>query len=180
MKEPFHNAGDIEISNEIYKYKLFNTLELINIIKYNPILTNSMEECVKELRKRGKFNILDLVSESIQMNPLECYYLILHDESYNVLFTSRLFFDIDKSKGYICMVCTSNTFRNKGVCKIMLNKLIELINEICKCQIFSLEVDPYNIPAIKCYENVGFIFVKEIIFYSNNEKHIYNIMELTK
>lgn len=181
MKSPFHNQGNISISEHLYKYLLFNTLELINIIKSNSELTKSIEQCVSNLRKHDKFNILDLISESIHASPLECYYFIIYNESNNqVVSTSRIFFDRENSTSFICMVYTSDKERNKGVCKIMLTKLIDLVANLFKCNKFGLEVDPYNIPAVKCYERVGFVFQRENVFYSKNEKVVYNLMELHK
>jgi RimJ/RimL family protein N-acetyltransferase len=181
MKEPFHNAGDIEISEQVYKYKLFNTLELINIIKYNPILTKSIEKCICKYRKRDTFNILDLISESIYSSPFECYYFIIYNESNNnIISTSRIFFDRENAIGFICLVYTSEKERNKGVCKIMMYKLIELSVSLFKCKIFRLSVLSDNIPAIKCYENVGFVFQRETESYDKNKKVIYNLMELHK
>jgi RimJ/RimL family protein N-acetyltransferase len=181
MKNQFHNQGDIIISTQSYKYLLFNTLELINIMKNNPELTKSIEHCVSKLRKHDKFNILDLISESIRASPLECYYFIIYNESNNlVISTSRIFFDRENSTSFICMVYTSEEERNKGVCKIMLIKLIDLITDLFKCKRFGLEVNPFNTPAIKCYERVGFVFVRENVFYSKNEKVVYNLMELHK
>ena len=181
MKTQFHNQGDIIISEQTYKYLLFNTLELINIIKNNQELTKSIEQCVRNLRKQDKFNILDLISESIRASPLECYYFIIYNESnYKVVSTSRIFFDRENSTSFICMVYTSEEERNKGVCKIMLHKLIDLFADLFKCKRFGLEVDPFNTAAIKCYEHIGFVFTRENIFYTKNEKVVYNLMELHK
>ena len=78
------------------------------------------------------------------------------------------------------MVYTSEEERNKGICKIMLTKLIDVVANLFKCKKFGLEVDPYNTPAIKCYEHVGFVFARENVFYTKNEKVVYNLMELQK
>lgn len=181
MKDHFYNKGDITISTKTYKYNLFNTLELINIIKYNSELTKSIEQCVCNLRKREKFNILDLISEAIRENSLECYYFIIYDDSnYKVISTSRIFFDHENAIGNICMVYTSEEERNKGVCKIMMHKLIELSSSLLKCKIFRLDVLSDNAPAIKCYEHVGFVFQREFIYDNKNKKVVYNLMELHK
>ena len=58
------------------------------------------------------------------------------------------------------MVFTNKKYRGNKICQFNLNKLIELIKHLCNS--YKLEVNNNNIPAIKCYENIGFIFVKEI------------------
>ncbi|MGI9554675.1 MAG: GNAT family N-acetyltransferase [Vampirovibrionia bacterium] len=51
-------------------------------------------------------------------------------------------------------------FRGKGICK----QIIEYA--VSKKKNLNLDVDPDNIPAIKCYERAGFKFVKEITYYN--------------
>ena len=53
-------------------------------------------------------------------------------------------------------VFVSKKMRNKGICK----KLVK--NAVSRKKNLKLIVKPNNTSAIKCYESVGFVFVKEL------------------
>ena len=55
-------------------------------------------------------------------------------------------------------------------------KLIKLTQNMFN--IYELEVRPDNLPEIKCYENIGFKFVKTINYVKNDKDNIYNLMRL--
>ena len=58
------------------------------------------------------------------------------------------------------MIATNSKFLNKGFCKLLIKKLINITKHQFNC--FELEVSPDNIPAIKCYERNGFKVIKKI------------------
>ena len=51
-------------------------------------------------------------------------------------------------------------FRGKGICKKNIDYAVS------KKKNLNLDVDPDNIPVIKCYERAGFKFVKEMYYYN--------------
>ena len=51
-------------------------------------------------------------------------------------------------------------FRGKGMCK----KIIDYA--VSRKKNLNLDVDPDNIPAIKCYRRAGFKFVREMTYYN--------------
>ena len=60
---------------------------------------------------------------------------------------------------YLYNVHISDVYRGKGLCKKIVNHAINRKKNLY------LDVDPDNIPAIKCYKSCGFIFKKKLIKY---------------
>jgi len=150
--------GKIKIENNIYKYKLFDIHELIETIKNHNKLALSLEECIGIIRQYNKnFKLLSIISEDICYHPRKVLYFMIYKGN-KVIGTSRLIFKEKSKTGYINMVITNTKYRNKKICQINLRKLIELT----KLDIYELEVDIDNIPAIKCYETIGFKAIKTI------------------
>ena len=67
------------------------------------------------------------------------------------------------------MVYTNINYINQKICQNNLKKLIKLTN----FNKYELDVNTTNSLAIKCYENIGFKFIKE--YEIDNNK--YNLME---
>lgn len=86
-------------------------------------------------------------------------YLIFYTQN-EVVTISRIFYK--KKSGYINAVHTNKKYRGKGYCQKNLKKLTDLANEKLGIEKFELEVEIDNIPAIKCYERVGFKIKKRI------------------
>jgi hypothetical protein len=170
---PFEVVGILKIKdlNKKYNYILFNTLQLINFKKTNSELINSFENIVKEHREKPLFNICNLINENFNYYPFECLYFIIYSNiDKNIISTSRIIFK--DNCAYIDMVYTNKDYRNKKVCTINISKLIKLTKKYFN--IYELEVRPNNIYAIKCYENIGFKFIKTVQYSS----HISNLMKL--
>lgn len=158
--------GQIKIDEEIFKYKLFDIHEMIEIIKNHNKLALSLEEFIGILRGQKNFTILNIILEDITYHPNNTLYFMIY-KGHDVIGTSRLIYNINSKTGYINMVFTNSKYRNKSICQINLEKLIALT----KLKMYELEVDIENITAIKCYENVGFKVIKKI-------KNKYNLMRL--
>ena len=62
---------------------------------------------------------------------------------------------INLSDTEIMNIVVKKNFRQKGIGKILLNKIIE-ISQKNNCENIFLEVNEKNVPAIKLYENTGF------------------------
>ena len=97
------------------------------------------------------------------------YLFVLHKKN-TIVATMRVY--IYKRKIYINLVHTSEKYRGKGICQALTNFMIEYTRN--KIKLYELEVLDTNIPAIKCYEKNGFIFIKKI----NYGFSIYNLMKL--
>lgn len=171
---PYKVEGKLKIKdlNKNYNYILFNTLQLINLKKTNPELINSFENIVKEHRKKPEFTINFLINENFNYYPFECIYFLIYSNIDNIIIsTSRIIFK-DKC-AYINMVYTNKDYRNKKVCHINISKLIKLTKKYF--DIYELEVKADNIYAKKCYENIGFKFIKNTKYSST---HNLNLMKL--
>jgi ribosomal protein S18 acetylase RimI-like enzyme len=95
---------------------------------------------------------MNLVNEYINSDPdTQTRYSIIHKKN-TIVSTSRLIYS--KNKGYINLVYTNPEFRGCKICQNHIRHLIGLHKDFTKK--YELEVDTDNIPAIKCYENIGF------------------------
>ncbi|EOK5922591.1 GNAT family N-acetyltransferase [Vibrio parahaemolyticus] len=65
-------------------------------------------------------------------------------------------FKVSASHFRICRVFVSDSFRGKGVSKLMLGQLVELAKEKYSASLLSLAVFERNIVARNCYESLGF------------------------
>jgi hypothetical protein len=158
--------GQIKVNDEIYKYKLFDIHEMIEIIKNHNKLALSLEECISILRGDKNFTILNIMLEDIQYHPHKVLYFMIY-KGHEVISTCRLIYNENSKTGYINMVFTNVKYRNKGVCQLNLEKMIALT----KLKMYELEVDIDNVSAIKCYEKIGFKIIKKI-------KNKFNLMRI--
>ncbi len=65
-------------------------------------------------------------------------------------------FKVTDSHFRICRVFVSNSFRGRGISKLMLVQLIKLAKEKHNASVLSLAVFDQNIVAKNCYESLGF------------------------
>ena len=72
-----HNSS-ITINNKKYKYKIFDTLGLIDLIRNNKKFIESLENSIKLYRKDPDFEISDLVKEWIYYRPddITTYFIV--------------------------------------------------------------------------------------------------------
>jgi RimJ/RimL family protein N-acetyltransferase len=139
-----------------FKYMLFDVNGLIILMKKNIELTISLENTIKTYRKEKDFKLLNLINEDINYYPYNVLYFIIYKNN-EIITTSRLIYK--NKNGYINLVYTNPEYRNQKLCFTNLTKLMNLTNDLCNK--YELDVDYDNLPAIKCYENIGFKFVKE-------------------
>ena len=114
---------------------LFNTLELINLIKINPNLINAYKNAIIDHRKQSDFNIINLIKENLNNYPFECLYFIIYSNANTdvnanananadvdtpiVISTARLIFKFNTKLAYINQVYTNKNFRNKKYVKLI-------------------------------------------------------------
>ena len=167
--------NNIIINKVKYKYFLFNINDLINLIKNNKLLIKSFENLMIEHRNNPDFKINRLIHENKKSHPENVNYFIIF-KNHKMVSCARLIYKTNSKSCYLNMIHTNKNYRNQGICKRTLKKLIQLTNN--KFNKYELEVEENNIPAIKCYEKVGFIFEKKYKY--NNIKinlMIYNLVQ---
>ena len=70
------------------------------------------------------------------------------------------------------MVNTNPKFRGQGICQNMIKYIVKSSKKYIKK--YELEVAENNIPAIKCYEKVGFKYIRKESFSQSTS----NLMRL--
>ncbi|MGO2343968.1 GNAT family N-acetyltransferase [Vibrio litoralis] len=65
-------------------------------------------------------------------------------------------FKVSEAHFRVCRVFVSDSFRGKGISKLMLSQLIDLAKEQYSASLLSLAVFERNIVARNCYESLGF------------------------
>ena len=167
------NNGSMTYNNKKYKYKIFDTLGLVDLIRHNKKFTESLENAIKLYRESPNFHISNLVKEWIYYRPDDTTtYFIVYKKDV-IISTMRFYYNLDKKSGYFNLVYTNPDYRGQKICQTNIEHIINLTNKYMKK--YELEVDVTNIPAIKCYENNGFKKIKKIN-YGNNQ--LYYLLRL--
>mgnify|MGYP001211341605 FL=1 len=165
--------NNININKIKYKYFLFNSNDLKNLIKNNSLLIRSFQNIMIEHRNNPNFKIDKLIEEEKKIAPEKVNYFIIFKDN-NLVSCARLIYKNNSKSCYLNMIHTSKKYRNQGMCKKTLNKLIILTNN--KFNKYELEVEENNIPAIKCYEKVGFVLDKKYKYNNINVNlMVYNL-----
>jgi len=141
--------NDIPDINNI-NYNIFSTKELfLWLDKYKKYKTSF--ENLFRMHRNEKCKIKDLDKET-KNNP---YYQLGYNNN-EIITISRLY-----NNGYIDLVHTNMKYRGLKMCQKSLEKLITN-TQFKKIKQFNLLVKKNNIPAIKCYENLGFNIISQI------------------
>jgi RimJ/RimL family protein N-acetyltransferase len=150
---------NIIINKKKYNYKLFDTNELIELIRHDKKFIEALENTIKIYRKNENFKIFDLIREYIhsKLDDITNYFIIYKKDI--IISTLRFYYNLKKKSGYFNLVYTNPDYRGQQICQNSIKYLIELNEKICNK--FELEVDIDNASAIKCYENIGFKKIKE-------------------
>jgi ribosomal protein S18 acetylase RimI-like enzyme len=153
----------IEINKKKYNYKLFDTAELLELIRHNKPFIKLLEDAIKIYRNYDKFVINDLINEYItsKSNSITKYSIIYKK---NVI-VSTCRFIYDKKLGYFNLVYVNPEYRNQQICQNHIQHIINLFKS--KLHTYELSVLKNNISALKCYENIGFKKIKD-----NNREYI--------
>jgi len=163
--------GNITINNTIYKFKIFDTDILIDIIRHDKKLAEMLETNIRIYRNQ-QFKIFNLVKEYITYRPdSQLVYFIIYNNK-EIISLCRFYYYLNEKYGYFNMVYTTEKYRNKKICQNMIAYIIKITKKYIHT--YELEVDNDNIPAIKCYESNGFYYVKKINYKEKN----YNLMRL--
>ena len=157
---------DKNIVNTI-NYNIFTTSQLLVWLNKNIKYKISFENLLKVHRTKN-FILKDLVKENKNTPNYQLGY-----NNNEIITISRIF-----NNGYIDLVHTNIKFRGLKLCQISIEKFItnKKIKNIKK---FSLYVYKKNIPAIKCYQNLGFNIIDNITDDTKILKNSY-LMELYK
>ena len=150
--------GNIMIKNIKYNYFLFNINDLIILMKNNKKLINSFEEIMVNHQHNPNYKIDSLIKQDIKIYPKNVNYFFLYKNN-EIISCIRLSHTNNAKSVYFDMIHTNIKYRNQGFCKITLGKLLNLLKN--KFKIYNLKVKENNIPAIKCYENFKFFFIKK-------------------
>jgi ribosomal protein S18 acetylase RimI-like enzyme len=127
--------------------KVINIPDFIKLMEGG--LAKSFETCIKDLRNQTRFTYTDILKESEKDKRDVRIALLISGNT--VIFITRIL-----KKGTtaeINMVYTNPKFRGKGYCKNILKKIIQKTRAVN----FFLDVKKNNIPAINCYEKIGFV-----------------------
>ena len=147
----------IIINKKKYNYKLFDTSELIELIRYDKKFIKLLEDTIKIYRNNDKFIITNLVNEYINSEiNTQTKYSIIYKKN---IIVSTCRFIYNKKLGYFNLVYTNPDYRGQQICQNHIKHLINLSREYINK--YELHVLKDNIPAIKCYENIGFKKIKE-------------------
>ncbi|KAF8866328.1 acyl-CoA N-acyltransferase [Acephala macrosclerotiorum] len=78
-------------------------------------------------------------------------------------------------RGYIAMLATSSSYRNRGIATTLVRKAIDAMIERGADEVV-LETEESNIPAMKLYERLGFIRSKKLHRYYLNGSSAYRLV----
>jgi len=162
----------IVINDNKFKYKIFDTYGLIDIIRHDKKFCDLYEDSIRKYRNAPLFKISQLIREFINYLPgSELVYFIIYKKG-EIVSMLRFYYYIKKSYGYFNMVYTNPKFRGQGICQNMIKFIINNSKKYIKK--YELEVVTINIPAIKCYEKVGFKYIRKVTFSQSSS----NLMRL--
>ena len=160
-------------------YKIIPYKNLIGwSIKHND-LRIQLENLMSIHRSNQKFNIGYFITENLSQNkknPFMCKLIILIENRDKIIGIARTELN-DNNVNHISAVHISSLHRGKKLCSTMLRHLINSYNDEKLPIKFSLGVEENNIPALKCYESIGFVIIDKQIIDQNMT--IYN-MEFIK
>ena len=148
----------IKVNNKKYDYTLIDPYQLIEFIRKKSKFILSLEKTIKIYRNEPNFIITNLVMEYINSDAdTQTKYSIIHKTN-TIISTCRLIYG--KNTGYINLVYTNPDYRGLKMCQNHIKHLIDLHKDSIKT--YELHVDKDNIPAIKCYENIGFEIIHSV------------------
>lgn len=153
--------GDLGIDD--YKYLFLDSYELFFALKMNDAMVDEVSDILTVHRGR-KNTVMDIIIEYFitqkQFTGEFVHIFVLEGD--HIIGMARIVVKSGTSRnGYISAVHVRQEHRGKKICQTMIRKLLELTNNEYQVERFTLDADPKNPPAIKCYEKAG--FVKDII-----------------
>lgn len=165
---------EIILNNIKYESIIFNINGLIKLMKIKPNLITSFGQSIASLRKTPIFDVYNLIKENVRFYPETNIFHIIHLNDLCIT-TARLIYTLNSNlkNAYINMVYTNPEYRGKQLCQTNINILIKKTKKIFN--LYELEVNPDNTAAIKCYEKLGFNYVKTIKY----KDYYLNLMTLS-
>jgi RimJ/RimL family protein N-acetyltransferase len=152
--------GNITINDKSYKYRIFDICKLLEIIKKEKQFALSLESTIRIYRDRKEFELIDLVKEYIYSEKIndDVYLFIIYNDD-DIISTCRFYYNEAKRNGYFNLIYTNSEYRGQKICQHNIKFIIDLTNKYIST--YELEVESTNIPALRCYEKIGFVKVKE-------------------
>ncbi len=98
-------------------------------------------------------------------------YSLIYGENNNIISMCRIIYN--NEEGYINMVYVNPKYRGLKICQIHMQHIINIHKNITNT--FVLNVENTNIPAIKCYQAIGFKIMRKVL-HRNNKFHTYNTL----
>lgn len=171
------NNGSISYNNKKYRYMIFDTIGLVDLIRHNKKFIESLENTIKLYRESPNFHISNLVKEWIYYRPDDITtYFIVYKKNV-VISTMRFYYNLKNKSAYFNLVYTNPDFRGQKICQTNIAHMVNLTKKYINK--YELEVEINNIPALKCYENNGFKKIKKETLSYNNITKTYYKMRMT-
>jgi ribosomal protein S18 acetylase RimI-like enzyme len=163
-----HNIsfGDINA-----KYLILNQHNIIDWFNDNKHFKTMVEDLFVKNYGVEKFELYDFLHTVLVDNNKVYFFIIINNNkliSYCILYYYK-----EHRTLYISTVTVNNEFRNMGVCKKMIKYVINIFNQKKNIIFCMLYVEVNNIPALKCYESIGFKIYETI---KNNDDGSYHLM----
>lgn len=133
---------------------------------------DEFEEILNDHRNSHNGTILNIVDEyfeSKKSNPNSETNIIYLTYENKIIAIGRIIYEL---KGYINMINVNKNMRGNKICNFLIEKIIKMTKKYYNINEYLLHVEKNNIPAIKCYESIGFKITR-----SNNEYNEF-VMEL--
>lgn len=151
------------IQNNNQNYVLFfcDVYGLIDFFKIDPKIISSFENLMKIHRTDENYKYSKIFQEDISMYQLHklnlLYQFIYNPDNYEVITVGRVIVETNECE--FGMIHTNQNYRGLKFCQTNIKWFMKNILKIQKNTIrkFVLTVRKTNTPAIKCYENCGFI-----------------------
>ena len=144
-------------------YKIIPLLKLNKFITKYPDYVNDIEQLIT-IHRKHPFSITDFIKEDEQLTGK----IIIFTENNSIISIARTIKLQDQYK--ISAVFVKESHRGLKLCQRMLKQLINSYDKHTK---FALSVLVDNIPAIKCYEKLGFKIFEHLKY---NDTKIYNMI----
>jgi len=166
--------GYITLNKKKYKYKLFDTTGLIELIRHNKKFIVALEDAIKTYRNNKNFQIIDLVKDYIYYRPTEITtYFIIYTKNI-IISTARFYYNLNKKSAYFNTIYTNPDYRGQKICYNNVKFLVDISKKYINK--YELEVDVNYSAAIKCYENNGFKIIKKVNLGVDNEYYLMRLL----
>ena len=119
-----NTQNKIKINEKVYNYKLFDTVELIKLIKTDDKFIKLFANTIQKYRNNESFIIMDLIDEYLnsEINTMTKYSIIYKKGV--IISTCRIIYS--QKLGYFNLVYTNPKYRGQQICQNHIRHLIAL------------------------------------------------------